>query len=236
MRALLRRLLPVALLTVAATGALAAQTDKGIYCSVHGFVRSCDGPSACNAAWSEHIRQYHSGDDADAYWDRVVPANLSPRGTPVNVAVRGALLYGFIGALAGSLVEGPDSTSYRAVDGALTSVGLFYLAGNVMNRGGWGPLAGTFMGVAAGTTLGMGIGKFQENALDGTPEREREREKTDEMAAVGMVVGMAVGLTLPLVSRSSRVSMPGPRVFGELEPISSPTRLGVRWYWNARAR
>lgn len=228
-----RRVVALVLLLCASSSVVQAQNEQGVYCSMHGFVGSCVGPSTCNVVWADHVRAAHRGDGADSYMDRVVPANLSPRGTPLSVGVRGVIFYGFIGALAGTFVESPDSNSFHAVSGALATVGVFYAAGNVFNRGGWGPIAGTVMGAAAGAALGSGIGRFQEKSFDGTPEREDERDHTAELTSTGAIVGAAIGLSLPLLTRTFRIATPTHGAGGGFEPMSSPNRVGVRWYWHS---
>lgn len=221
--------LVVALLSLAAGAADAQGRDKGVYCSKHGNVGSCDGTLECDRLWAEHVRQYHRGDGSGL--DNVVAASFSPKGTPANLLVRSAILGGGIGAIAGSLMMVNDSTS-QALAGALGGTGLFLSTGVISNRGAWGPVSSVVLGAVGGAGLGAGVGKFGEKSDEGTPARADEEKATSSATAAGAAVGATLGLTLSLISK--RTQWPVGRWFapeGRARIVSGPRRVGVVIVW-----
>lgn len=224
-----RLFLSLVALSLVTTPALAQGRDKGVFCSKHGNVGSCDGTTECDRLWAQHVRDYHRG-DGDGL-DNVVAANFSPKGTPVNLVVRSALLGGFSGALAGSLVMVNDTTS-QALAGALGGAGLFLTAGVISNRGAWGLVASPVLGAASGAMLGASVGKFGEKSDDGTPEATKEQEHTTSLTTAGAVAGAVVGLAFPIVSK--QLGWPGAEWFapgGRATLLGGSRRLGLSISW-----
>lgn len=222
-------LLAVSLLPMSIAPAFAQGRDKGVHCSQHGNLGSCDGTLDCDRLWAEHVRQYHRGDGSGL--DNVVAANFSPKGTPVNLTVRSAILGGGVGALLGSLSMVNDSTS-QALAGALGGAGLFLTSGVISNRGAWGPISSTVLGAAGGAALGASIGKFGEKSTEGTPGRAEEEEATASSTTAGAAVGAGLGLTLSLISKQAQ--WPVGRWFGpqgRARLINSPRRVGLAIAW-----
>lgn len=222
-------LLFLSLLAFTARFADAQGRDKGVWCSKHGNVGACDGTAECDRLWAEHVRQYHRGDGSGL--DGVVAANLSPKGTPVNVTARSLVFGGGIGALAGSLMMVNDTTS-QALAGALGGAGLFLTTGVISNRGAWGPVSSVVLGAAGGAGLGASVGKFGEKSDEGTPARADEERATSSATAAGAAVGATLGLTLNLISKQTQ--WPVGRWFGpqgRARMLNGPRRLGVVIAW-----
>lgn len=216
-------------LSLVSTAALAQGRDKGAYCSQHGNLESCDGTLDCDRVWAEHVRAYHRG-DGDGL-DNVVAANFSPKGTPINLLVRSALLGGFSGTLAFAFVAANDSTSH-ALAGALGGTGLFLTAGVISNRGAWGLVASPVLGAASGAMLGASVGKFGEKSFRGTPEATKEQERTSSLTTAGAVAGAVVGLAFPIVSK--QLGWPGAEWFapgGRATLLGGSRRLGLSISW-----
>lgn len=229
-RAVSRLLLLLALLSLVAPAALAQEgRDKGVFCSQHGNVGSCDGTLACDRLWAEHVRQNHRGDGSGL--DNVVAANFSSKGTPINLLVRSGILGGFAGALAGSLVMVNDSTS-QALAGALGGAGLFLSAGVISNRGAWGLVSSSVLGAAGGAMLGASVGKFGEKSVEGTPEATEERERTTSITTAAAATGFALGFALPFVSK--QMGWPGAEWFapgGRVTILGGSRRMGMSISW-----
>lgn len=224
-----RLLLALPILLLAANPAHAQGRDKGVFCSAHGNVGSCDGVVACDRLWADHVRANHRG-DGDGL-DNVVAANFSPKGTPINLGARSTLLGGGMGALAGSLVMIDEDRS-QAMAGALGGAGLFLTAGVISNRGAWGVVASPVLGAASGALLGASVGKFGEKSVEGTPEATTEKEHTASLTSAGAVTGAIVGLAFPLLSK--QVQWPGAEWFapgGRVTMLGSSRHMGMSISW-----
>lgn len=223
-----RLILFIAVLMIVAPDLFAQGRDKGVFCSAHGNVGSCDGTAECDRLWAAHVRDYHRGDGSGL--DNVAAISLSPKGTPVNVVARG-LLWGGVGAIAGSLSMINDSTSY-ATAGALGAAGLFVSAGVISNRGAWGPVSSGLLGAAGGAGIGAGVGKLGEKSLEGTAALTKEKERTSSLAAAGAATGLVVGVAFPfIVGRLSRTGAEWFAPEGRVRLLSGARRWGMSISW-----
>ncbi len=223
-----RLFLFLAALSLVAPSALAQGRDKGVFCSKHGNVGACDGTLDCDRRWAEHVRDFHRGDGGGL--DHVAAISLSPKGTPVNVIARG-LLWGGVGAMAGSFSMLNDSTS-RAMAGALGAAGIFVSSGVISNRGAWGPVSSSVLGAAGGAGIGAGAGKMGEKSLEGTPEARKEKEHTTSLTTAGAVAGAVIGLAFPIISK--QVNWPGADWFapgGRVTMLGGSRRVGMSIAW-----
>lgn len=227
-----RRLRPILLVIwslVAVLPAAAQGRDKGVHCSVHGNVGSCDGTLECDRLWADHVQRYHRGDGSGL--DNVAAASFSPRGTPINLAVRSLILGGGIGAMLGSFAMKDDSSSH-ALAGALGGGGLFLTTGVIANRGAWGVVSSTVLGAAGGAMLGASVGKVGEQSAEGTPERAKEEESTASSTAAGAAAGFAAGFALGVIARQEH--WPVGRWFGphgRARLVQGRQRIGVVIAW-----
>lgn len=223
-----RLFLFLAALSLVSTAALAQGRDKGVFCSAHGNVGSCDGTLECDRLWAQHVRDYHRGDGGGL--DNIAAISLSPKGTPTNVVARG-LLWGGLGAMAGSFSMLNDSTS-RAMAGALGAAGLFVSSGVISNRGAWGPVSSGLLGAAGGAGIGAGVGKLGEKSLEGTPEATKEKEHTTSLTTAGATVGLVVGAAFPFfASRLSRGGVDWFAPAGRVTLLSGSRRWGMSISW-----
>ncbi len=219
-------------LVLAPTAGWAQGRDKGVYCPMHQFSQSCDGVIDCDRAWAEHVRNAHRGPDADSYWDRVTPASFSVRGTPAYVGLRALLLGGSVGALAGSVVKGPDPESFREQAGVYIGSGTFLGLGTLANRRGWRPIPSMLAGGAAGAALGTGVGKALEKNPRGTPARKAEQERTQQATIQGLAIGTGSGLFLSTVGKLTAWQPPGAgSPWRRFRVQSTSGFFRVQWFW-----
>lgn len=223
-----RLLLFLAALSCVAPAVFAQGRDKGVFCSAHGNVGSCDGSFECDRLWAQHVQDYHRGDGSGL--DNVAAISLSPKGTPVNVVARG-LLWAGVGAMAGSFSMINDSTS-RAMAGALGAAGIFVTSGVISNRGAWGPVSSGLLGAAGGAAIAGGIGKLGEKSLKGTPESLKEKERTSSLAAAGGATGLVLGVAFPFIAgRLSRTGAEWLAPGGRVTLLSGTRRWGMSIAW-----
>lgn len=225
----LRRLVPLLLASALLTSEALAQRDKGVWCGEHGNVGSCDGTVECDRLWAWHIREEHRS-NGDGMAD-VVAASFSLMGTPAFVTIRAALIGGFVGALAGSLVMKEDETS-QATAGAMLGAGLFLSGGAIKNRGAWPVVASLVLGAGGGALIGAGAGKTMEKSPEGSALLVEEQERTQNMAVAGAASGALLGFTLNVISKL-RVG-PEREWFGpdsRVRMLSQGERVGIRVSW-----
>ena len=223
-----RLILFTAALLIVAPDALAQGRDKGVFCSAHGNVGSCDGSFECDRLWASHVRDFHRGDGSGL--DNVAAISLSSKGTPVNIIARG-LLWGGVGAMAGSFAMINETTSY-ATAAALGAAGLYLTTGVISNRGAWGPVSSGLLGAAGGAGIGRGVGALGEKSLEGTADLAKEKERTSSLTTTGAVAGLLVGTAFPfIVGQLSRTGGEWFAPRGRVTLLSGTRRWGMSISW-----